>query len=119
MSKTRNYPKWAIWLRRILILGMISLSGYFIYKYYWNLHLLKKDGIFIKAYIYDMHKDSSIFSNNLIKKYLFVSNGKLYKGSSGFHTSSVVGDSVCIVILNKDPEINELCTTLNKWTPFD
>lgn len=119
MYKSKRYPKWAIWLRIVIISGIILLSGYFICKYYWNLHLLKKDGIFIKAYIYNVHRGSSIFNSNLIKEYRFISNGKLYEGSSGFYTSSLVGDSVCIVILNKNPEINEFCMTLNKWTPFD
>lgn len=119
MSKTSDYPRWAIYLRRILILGIISLTGYFICCYYWNLHLLKEDGIHMKAYIYDIHKSSSSRNWNFIKEYRFMLNGKLYKGSSGFQTPSVVGDSICIVILNSDPEINELCATLNKWTPFD
>ncbi len=115
----RKHPKWAIWLRGILISGIILLGGFLICRYYWNLHTLKEDGVFIKAYIYNIRKSYKLYNSNLIKEYRFVFNGKLYKGSSGFKTSSGVGDSICIVILNNDPEINELCKTLNKWTPFD
>ena len=101
-------------------MAFIAKAGYEIYIN----HVLKKQGICTKAVAFKRRKTGSRYGSGNLTEYTFTWKGVIYYGKSYNDTKSygnswfppdyVTGDTIIIVFLENDPDINRSNSLIKK-----
>lgn len=108
---------------RLLLIVVFAYVVYDVGKGTYSGHLLKENGICTKAVVYKREKGNR-GKGDVITKYKFVWNDITYQGISyydsktegktWFNDKYVIGDTIIVVFLESNPNINKSNTSIGK-----